>query len=203
MSGFGALANLTIFGTGTSIVTNIIGRVIILIILVLVIVLIVRYIRQKKVTVEKLDNVSDLPMPASEIIPKDASHETESKRDDVPVKPQLFDAGSGTVLSGPEFVPSQFLSPWYQAYTGDMKNHYLLDDGAGGSAGLQFNMCSKSCCSEQYPLPFKMPVDSAVCGSKDEFVPNNYTCNNAWQDSGCVCMTKDQANFIGSRGGNA
>jgi hypothetical protein len=95
------------------------------------------------------------------------------------------------------------MSPWYQAYTGNLKNYYLLDDGAGGSAGLQFNMCSKSCCSEQYPLPFKMPVDSAVCASKSEFVPNNYMCNNAWQDTGCVCMTKDQANFIGSRGGNA
>lgn len=134
---------------------------------------------------------------------KGVEHSMEGKQENIIVQPSFFDAGSGTIMSGPEFIPSQFLSPWYQAYTGDMKNHYLLDDGAGGSAGLQFNMCSKSCCSAQYPLPFKMPVDSEVCENKAEFVPSNYTCNNAWQDSGCVCLTKDQANFIGSRGGNA
>lgn len=148
-------------------------------------------------TKEKLDNVSGLATPPA------PSHNTEGKQEEIPIKPTIYDAGSGTIMSGPEFVPSQFMSPWYQAYTGNLKNHYLLDDGAGGNAGLQFNMCSKSCCSEQYPLPFKMSVDSAVCANKSEFVPNNYMCNNAWQDTGCVCMTKDQANFIGSRGGNA
>jgi hypothetical protein len=48
-----------------------------------------------------------------------------------------------------------------------------------------------------------MPIDSTVCGSKDEFIPTNYSCNNAWQDSGCVCMTKKQSNFLGNRGNNA
>lgn len=155
--------------------------------------------KSKKGKKELLDNVS----ATTPVAPKEAVHETELKQEEIPIKPTFFDAGSGTVMSGSEFIPSQFLSPWYKAYTGNVKNQYLLDDGADGAAGLQFNQCSKSCCSEQYPLPFKMPVDSSVCGSKDEFVPNNYTCNNAWQDSGCVCMTKKQANFIGSRGGNA
>ncbi len=131
------------------------------------------------------------------------SHNIEGKQDEQQIQPTMFDAGSGTIMSGSEFNPTQFLSPWYNAYTGDMKNHYLLDDGAGGSAGLQFNMCSKSCCSEQYPLPFKMPNDEFIDKNKKEFTPTNYSCNNAWQDSGCVCMTNNQANFLGSRGGNA
>jgi len=37
---------------------------------------------------------------------------------------------------------------------------------------------------------------------KGEFVPSPYSCNNAWQDSGCVCMTKNQKDFLASRGGN-
>lgn len=140
---------------------------------------------------------------STEMETKGAEHTTESQPKNIDPKPTFFDAGSGVVMSGPEFSPQQFLSPWYKAYTGNLKNYYLLDDGKGGTAGLHFNQCSKSCCSDQYPLPFKMPVDSAVCDSKDEFVPTNYTCNNAWQDSGCVCMTKDQADFLGARGGNA
>lgn len=141
--------------------------------------------------------------PSTGIETKENEHTLESQPQNIEAKPAFFDAGSGVVMSGPDFVPQQFMSPWYKAYTGNLKNYYLLDDGKGGSAGLHYNQCSKSCCSDQYPLPFKMPVDSSVCDSKDEFVPTNYTCNNAWQDSGCVCMTKDQANFIGGRGGNA
>ncbi len=68
--------------------------------------------------------------------------------------------------------------------------------------GLNFNMCSKSCCSQQYPTPFGLPSDPALCSLKDELVPSSYSCNNGWQDSGCLCMTKKQAKFLGTRGNN-
>lgn len=138
-----------------------------------------------------------------EVTTEEPTHVTETKLTDTPIQPKIYDAGSGTIMDGPDLVPSKYLSPWYQAYTGNLKNYFLLDDGKDGMAGLQYNQCSKSCCSDQYPLPFKMPVDSNVCASKDEFVPTNYMCNNAWQDTGCICLTKEQANFLGSRGGNA
>ena len=161
----------------------------------------------KKSKKEHLENVSNQSVPLAKALPavepQEKAHATEKKVEEIPIKPQIFDAGSGSIMAGPEFAPSPLLSPWYKAYTGNMKNYYLLDDGENGAAGLQFNMCSKSCCGDQYPLPFKMPVDSAVCDNKQEFVPNNYMCNNAWQDTGCVCMTKDQSEFLGSRGGNA
>jgi len=130
------------------------------------------------------------------------SHATELKDEDIKIKPTFFDAGSGTIMSGTDFIPTKYLSLWYQAYTGNLKNYDLLDDGEGGAAGLQYNQCSKSCCSPQYPLPFDMPVDESVCMNNDNFVPTNYTCNNAWQDSGCVCMTKHQADFLSDRGNN-
>jgi hypothetical protein len=174
----------------------------ILLITIIVVVMIIVIKTHKKTATEHLETTIE-EEKEDKIESKDASHKMELQQPDLQIKPTFFDAGSGTIMSGSEFIPSQFLSPWYNAYTGNVKNQYLLDDGAGGAAGLQFNMCSKSCCKEQYPLPFKMPVDSAVCNSKDKFVPNNYTCNNAWQDSGCVCMTKEQADLIGDRGGNA
>lgn len=82
-------------------------------------------------------------------------------------------------------------------------NLYFLDDGANGEMGLHNNLCSKSCCSDQYPTPFKLNPDKSVCENKGEFVPNNIMCNNAYQDSGCLCLTKKQAKFLGNRGGNA
>lgn len=170
------------------------NKMIIIIVLAVAVLMTIMYFTRNK---ELLTNVSD------KIVSVPHEHETETRAKDEQITPTIFDAGSGTIMSAPEFVPSQFLSPWYKAYTGNIKNQYLLDDGSNGANGLQFNMCSKACCSEQYPLPFKMPVSSEVCASKSEFVPNNYMCNNAWEDSGCVCMTKEQANFIGSRGGNA
>ena len=38
--------------------------------------------------------------------------------------------------------------------------------------------------------------------NKDKYVPSNIMCNNAYQDSGCLCLTKEQAGFLSNRGGN-
>lgn len=104
-----------------------------------------------------------------------------------------------------EIVLENFTSeplPWDNNQN-DMNRMYMLDDGADGNLGLQNNMCSQSCCSPQYPTPFPMPFDPLVCGSEEEYMPSNFTCTNADQNAGCMCLTKDQADFLGSRGGNA
>ena len=82
------------------------------------------------------------------------------------------------------------------------EDYYFLDDGADGKMSIQHNLCSRSCCSEQYPTPFKLKYDGNVCNNKSKYVPSQIMCNNAYQDSGCLCMTKDQANFLTNRGGN-
>ena len=79
---------------------------------------------------------------------------------------------------------------------------YFLDDGAEGRMSIHHNLCSKSCCSEQYPLPFKLPEDPYVMANKDKFVPSNYFCSNNAQDSGCLCLSKEQDDFLYDRGGN-
>jgi len=81
-------------------------------------------------------------------------------------------------------------------------NYYLLDDGANGMMSIRNNLCSPSCCSDQYPTSFKLRPDENVCASKGNFVPSSYMCNNSYQDSGCLCMTKEQSNFLSTRGGN-
>lgn len=136
-------------------------------------------------------------------VEKEKAHEMELKQSEIPIRPAFYDAGSGVLMDGGEFTPKELLSPWYQTYTGNVKQQYILDDGGNGSNGLHYNMCSKACCSEQYPLPFKLPFEERVCLNKQKFVPSPYMCNNAWQDTGCVCMTKGQSDFIGGRGNNA
>jgi hypothetical protein len=81
-------------------------------------------------------------------------------------------------------------------------NYYFLDDGAAGTQSIQHNLCSKSCCSPSWPTPFSQKYDPFVCSEKNKFVPTNIMCNNSFQDSGCACITKDQALFMANRGGN-
>src|SRR5439155_9912197 len=71
-------------------------------------------------------------------------------------------------------------------------NYYFLDDGANGEMSIQHNLCSKSCCSPQYPPSFKMKQDPYVCANKGKYVGSSMYCNNAYQDAGCLCMTKKQ-----------
>jgi hypothetical protein len=76
-----------------------------------------------------------------------------------------------------------------------------LDDGAGGSLGLHYNLCSPSCCAKQWPTTVGKLKDDVV-GENHNFVNSPYTCNNAWQNAGCLCMNKPQADFLYHRGGN-
>jgi len=119
------------------------------------------------------------------------------------VDPKSYQPNLSNAIANSPFqsLPNTVLPPWGQN-PNDYGHVDILDDGMNGNAGLNFNLCSKSCCSPQYPTPFPMPADPLVCSSEQEFVPTSYTCNNAWQDSGCLCMTKQQALFLNNRGNN-
>ena len=115
--------------------------------------------------------------------------------------PPIYDRLTGSVVTGSEFlgVPDEVAPAWGTSF-GEVDK---LQDGGNGMFGLNYAMCSKSCCSPQYPPQgFELDKDVVVDELKDNFVPSQYVCNNAWQDSGCVCMTKKENGFLSSRGGN-
>ncbi len=120
----------------------------------------------------------------------------------------LYDKKTGLIMSGSEFDKNDFEGRYVPLDAEDIPinviapDSFLLDDGNNGRTGLHTNMCSKQCCSGQYPLPFKLSHDKKLCNLKN-FAPSNLMCNNAWQDSGCLCLTKPQANMLYNRGGNA
>lgn len=116
--------------------------------------------------------------------------------------PPFVDTQVGTLMDGPGFEKPSMDTLIKKPSVKLPSNYYFLDDGANGEFSIQHNLCSKSCCSEQWPTPFKQKYDPYVCNNKDKFVPSNYFCNNTFQDSGCLCLTKSQASFLYNRGGN-
>jgi hypothetical protein len=95
----------------------------------------------------------------------------------------------------------------YKYNNASFGDNYFIDDGGknneNGQLGLTSSLCSKSCCFKQYPLPFDLPIDPLVEGSDKKFVSSGYTCNNGFQDTGCVCMTEYEEDFLNNRGLNA
>ncbi|AYV79290.1 MAG: hypothetical protein Faunusvirus8_7 [Faunusvirus sp.] len=95
---------------------------------------------------------------------------------------------------------------------------YIVKHGLGGSehfdqgtlAGtdkIDKSMCSKDCCSPQWPVGFDTDRDPRVqpgdVGTK--YMPTSYTCsgtNAGDKGVGCPCVTKKQYDMLGSRGEN-
>jgi len=82
-------------------------------------------------------------------------------------------------------------------------DNYILDDGASGELGLHNAMCSKLCCNQQYPVPFKLKYDETCGDDNDNYVSSNIQCSNSFQDVGCLCLTNSQFDNLTDRGGNA
>jgi len=128
----------------------------------------------------------------------------ELKQSDLPITPKYIEPELKMVTDASDFagMPDKIYPPWGNAVV-NYGPVDLLDKGDNEDAGLGFNFCSKSCCAPQYPPPFVLPDDDLVKKSKNKYVNTSYACNNAWQDSGCVCMTDKQGKFLASRGGNS
>jgi len=169
-------------------------------ILVIVVVVVVVYFIYKQT--ENLESTNGVVITNK---PNNKDDATELKQSDPQHSPVLYDRKTGVVTAASEFVglPDEILPAWGSESVANYGKVDPLDDGYNGAMGLNYNMCSKSCCGPQYPPPFKLEEDAMVEKMKDQFVPNNYACNNAWNNTGCVCMTKKQHEYIGSRGGNA
>jgi hypothetical protein len=164
------------------------GIIVVLIIIVLIL----------AATREKFESVSQSILKVDNTQMKDSS---------INIPPRLYDRRTGVVTDASQFVtlPDEIVPAWGLEQDESLNNYGLvdkLDDGNSGLMGLNYNMCSKSCCSKQYPTPFTQDVDVVAELNSDNFTASQYTCNNAWQDTGCVCMTKKQKEFLASRGNN-
>jgi hypothetical protein len=102
------------------------------------------------------------------------------KSDDKPIpKGPYVDSQTGSLIDGPGFDKGEIDDVYREPSSSIPSNYYFLDDGASGEMSIQHNLCSRSCCSEQWPTPFKKKFDPYVCQNKDKFIPSNIMCNNS------------------------
>jgi len=154
-------------------------------------------------TLERTQSESAYQLPAAAPSYPDVSRAKSGDETPAPVAQDApyVNPNTGLIIQGPGYEVGE-IEGAPELPTSIPSNYYFLDDGAGGEMSIENNLCSKSCCSEQWPTPFKMKYDPYVCQNKDQFVPSNYFCNNTFQDSGCLCLTKKQAQSLYNRGGN-
>jgi hypothetical protein len=169
--------------------------------LLAVLVLVVAYVVYKNYVQEPFAETK--PKRVLNVNPYDPVVPTQLVESDrnIVIPPESYNPDTRTIMAGSGFIPQADIIP---AWGGN--NYGLtdgLDDGEGGDMGFHYNLCSPACCSAQYPTPHKLDNDPMVCGSESEFAPTNYFCSNAWQNSGCLCATNKQVDFLTNRGGNA
>jgi hypothetical protein len=82
---------------------------------------------------------------------------------------------------------------------------YMLDpNGDTAKYDISSKKISANCCPAQFSPPFKLTdKDGSNCDFAQKYVANNYSGMNYQDGYGCVCMTPEDANFVGSRGGNS
>jgi hypothetical protein len=154
--------------------------------------------------ITKRDNNNNEPFNGKQL-----NLQSEATVIEEPIRPTYYDPTTGSMMTGQDFIPQIIEEPWGKSYNDDVFGQSLFgqvdgldNDDVLGDNKLSNSLCSKSCCSDQYPTPFKLKRDEMVCDNKKDFVPSNLFCNNAWQDSGCLCLTKKQSNFLVNRGNN-
>lgn len=83
-----------------------------------------------------------------------------------------------------------------------------VDVNNTSALGMGYSNISRGtrCGSAQYPPPFKTTTkedDDRMANDSNTYVPSGYTGYNGLSDSGNVCITEAQRDYIAGRGGNA
>ena len=63
------------------------------------------------------------------------------------------------------------------------------------------NICSKQCCKfTQWPIPFNTIDPNIDPELLKNYIGSNLSCNNGPTGGGCVCVTKEDYNYLSNRG---
>jgi hypothetical protein len=108
-----------------------------------------------------------------------------SQKDPV-IQPTYYDADTRSIQTGKDFIKqTEVIMPWATK----------VDDTCGDITGIadykmDNNKCSIHCCGDWLSIQ-----------GDNGLVPSSYYCSGD-QNSGCLCLTKKQADFLDSRGFN-
>lgn len=66
---------------------------------------------------------------------------------------------------------------------------------------MDTNICSKQCCKfTQWPVPFNTQNPNVNPDLLKKFIGTNLSCNYGPDGGGCLCMTKDNFNYLANHG---
>lgn len=76
-------------------------------------------------------------------------------------------------------------------------------NNSGEIKKLDRNICSKQCCNHsQWPVPHDAKSGPIPKDKLKDYIGTNMSCNFG-EGSGCLCVTKDDFNYLANRGGNS
>ena len=113
----------------------------------------------------------------------------------ISIPPPNFDNETNAIYSSTDYIPYKINPAWTHGMS--------LADNEDDDMSVMFNLCSPSCCNQQYPIPHKLDSDPLIAGKEASFVATPMSCSNSYQGSGCMCVSKNEANFLRNRGGNS
>ena len=129
------------------------------------------------------------------LIPKGDSENYESL---------IYDNVTRTIMTGSQFMDNTGLvaPPWVapawdpDAY-GPSSKGTLNPADYENDPRLLYNKCSLSCCSPQYPMPFKIEPDPFVCDKEgnSKYLASNFICSNNAGGTGCLYNTETRKRF--------
>jgi hypothetical protein len=69
---------------------------------------------------------------------------------------------------------------------------------------IDTNKCSRSCCvNSGWPLPDELLENDIDPEELKTYVPNNFSCSDGPNNkAGCLCMTQQDLDYLGSKAGN-
>jgi hypothetical protein len=98
-----------------------------------------------------------------------------------------------------------FIMPMIEKYY-NLENKSLVEklENAVSPLRVDTNICSPSCCiNSGWPVPNELKSNDIPEKDMKNYIPTNYSCNfGSNNGSGCVCLKKNDLDYLGSRGGN-
>lgn len=114
----------------------------------------------------------------------------------------IYDNTTGAIMTGSQFMENTgIIAPlwippaWDPDAYGPSSKGELDPEDYEDDPRMLYNKCSLSCCSPQYPTPFKGDADPFTCGAdgNSKYLASDYICQNNTGGVGCLCISEKQA----------
>lgn len=114
----------------------------------------------------------------------------------------IYDNTTGAIMTGSQFMentgivaPLWIAPAWDPDAYGPSSKGELDPEDYENDPRMLYNKCSLSCCSPQYPTPFKGDVDPFTCDGdgNSKYLASDYVCQNNTGGTGCLCISEKQA----------